>query len=336
MKLVPNFIITQDILRLISEIDEFKGAWLAYKNQNLDTLKTQALRNNAYASTRIDYPDEQPELQETYSQILVEMFHGEGELSEPHIRQLHARLFDQTPASGQYKTLPNHMQHHDRLGNPIGFAIHTSAPVETQQDMKHLIHWYHQNERQQRFHPLIAIALFSLWFQAIHPFAHGNGVIGRLLTHLLLHQSRYEHISYMALDSLLLERKEEYLQTLRKTQAMLNSPDLYLEPWLMFFLNALKKQKDRLSSEIKNEAFTHNHGSTPESDMLPTLALTIIRLASEHERLTASTIETLTGGKRSTIKLRLKELVESGYLLRFGHGKATWYRLGDMCLSQTS
>jgi DNA-binding IclR family transcriptional regulator len=36
-------------------------------------------------------------------------------------------------------------------------------------------------------------------------------------------------------------------------------------------------------------------------------------------------IERLTRGKRSTLKLRLKELVEQGYLMRHGQARSTWY-----------
>jgi DNA-binding IclR family transcriptional regulator len=45
----------------------------------------------------------------------------------------------------------------------------------------------------------------------------------------------------------------------------------------------------------------------------------------DHETLTLSQIVTLTEGKPSTVKLRLKELVEKGYLMPKGQGRGAYY-----------
>ena len=77
------------------------------------------------------------------------------------------------------------------------------------------------------------------------------------------------------------------------------------------------KQKDALSKKIVPE-------DTRAEDLHP-LAKKIVALLPDHETLTLSQIVTLTEGKPSTIKLRLKELVEKGYLLPKGQGRGAYY-----------
>jgi DNA-binding IclR family transcriptional regulator len=60
---------------------------------------------------------------------------------------------------------------------------------------------------------------------------------------------------------------------------------------------------------------------------LPPLSLSVIALLREHERLTGSELERLTGANRNTLKVRLRELVEYRHIHRNGKGKATWYTL---------
>jgi predicted HTH transcriptional regulator len=60
---------------------------------------------------------------------------------------------------------------------------------------------------------------------------------------------------------------------------------------------------------------------------LPVLSVRILELAREHGRITTLQIATLTGENRSTIKLRLHDLVQSGKLARYGQSRSTWYSL---------
>ena len=63
---------------------------------------------------------------------------------------------------------------------------------------------------------------------------------------------------------------------------------------------------------------------TQATDIHP-LAKKIVALLPYHETLTLSQIVTLTKGKLSTVKLRLKELVEKGYLVPKWQGRGAHY-----------
>lgn len=85
----------------------------------------------------------------------------------------------------------------------------------------------------------------------------------------------------------------------------------------MFFLRSLAKQKDALAKKIAiNDA---------DADDLNPLAKKILALLPDHETLTLSQLFQLTGGKPSTLELRLRELVEKGYLLPKGKGRGVHY-----------
>jgi hypothetical protein len=90
--------------------------------------------------------------------------------------------------------------------------------------------------------------------------------------------------------------------------------------WLIgFFLRCLKKQKDNLVKSLDREQ--------PQNDQvdLPELSLKILDLFVIHDRLNLSKIEELTGGNKNTLKVRLRELVNSGHISKHGKARATWY-----------
>ena len=91
------------------------------------------------------------------------------------------------------------------------------------------------------------------------------------------------------------------------------------EPWILFFLRALRRQKTRLEEKVAREQAW--------GVALPALSVQILELAREHGRITTAQVESLTGESRSTIKARLNALVKENKLERHGQGRATWYAL---------
>lgn len=89
--------------------------------------------------------------------------------------------------------------------------------------------------------------------------------------------------------------------SLRRTQTTLEKEEPDWESWLVFFLQAMQKQK-------------------------------ILEIAREQGSLKSSDVEKLTGESRSTIISRLKDLVDEGHLVRHGKGPSTWYTLKRVSL----
>lgn len=343
-----------DLVKLIAEIDEFKGRWDALKvlsPERLKALKHTATIESIGSSTRIEgvtLTDAQVEtllsnLQMTsfksrdeqevagYAEAMDLVFQAYTDLrpTENHIKQLHQILLKHSNKDerhrGQYKTLANHVVAKDAQGIEVGVVFETTPPFDTPREMEALVHWLNKAIQEESFHPLLLVAVFVVWFLAIHPFQDGNGRLSRILTTLLLLRAGYAYVPYASLEHVIEENKDLYYKALRRTQLTLKTDQPDWEPWLGFFLRCLKQQKDRLQKRLDRE-----QQATSSDDALPSLSLEILKLLSIYERLTIAEMVKLTSANQNTIKVRLRELVEVGRIQRFGKARATWYRLSQL------
>lgn len=340
--------ITPDILRLIAEIDEFKGAWRALGTlapERLSALKRVATIESIGSSTRIEgskLSDREVEKllanldikqfgtrdeQEVagYAEVMELVFSSWAEISptENHIKQLHRDLLvyseKDTWHRGNYKTNPNNVAAFDENGRQIGIVFETATPFDTPPRMSELVDWLEKELAEQRWHPLLIIGVFAVVFLEIHPFQDGNGRLSRVLTTLLLLQAGYAYVPYSSLESVIEQSKEAYYLALRQTQGTIREKDPNWQPWLVFFLRALQQQMRRLATKVERERL-----------MLVTmsdLSLQIIEHTRAHGRITISEAVNITGASRNTLKDHFKILVEKGHLVLHGAGRGAWYGL---------
>jgi Fic family protein len=133
----------------------------------------------------------------------------------------------------------------------------------------------------------------------------------------MLLRAGYGHVPYSSLESIIEATKEGYYRALRRTQSTLGSASPDWEAWLIFFLRSLVKQKDALARKLD--------AGDPLHEALHPLAQKIAALLTDHETLTLGQVVKLVDGKPSTVKLRLKELVEHGLLEARGKGRGAYY-----------
>jgi len=244
-------------------------------------------------------------------------------ITENHIRQLHQTLLRHSTKDerhrGGYKTLDNHVVAFGPDGEELGVVFATTSPFDTPREMEELVGWVQKAIQEEAFHPLLIVAIFIVKFLAIHPFQDGNGRLSRVLTTLMLLRAGYAYVPYASLESVVEENKGQYYNALRRTQKSLDStPDW--EPWVGFFLRALKKQKSILEGRVE-----HEKASDIESENLHPLSTEILSLFADTNRLNVSEIVNLTNANRNTVKVRLRELVASDQLAQHGKARATWY-----------
>ena len=262
--------INNQMLTIISEIDEFNGSWKLLGQmapEKLQALKKVATIESVGSSNRIEgnkLSDKQVE--ELLSRINKQSFANRDEeevagyakladtifedwevipLSENYIKQLHKILLEYSSKDekhkGEYRKISNAVAAYDNNGKELGVVFETATPFETPLKMQELIEWTNKNLADRFYHPLIVIGVFVVNFLAIHPFQDGNGRLSRALTNLLLLKSGYAYVPYSSTESIIEDNKEGYYRALRQTQTTLNSEPNY-EPWLMFFLKTLQKQ----------------------------------------------------------------------------------------------
>ena len=152
--------INNEILNLISEIDEFKGAWQAIGRitpERLSNLRRVATIESIGSSTRIEgskLTDREVEAllsnldiqsfanrdeQEVagYASVMDTIFEHADEipLTINYIKQLHGQLLQysekDTRHRGEYKTLSNNVEAFTPEGNSIGVVFATATPFDT-------------------------------------------------------------------------------------------------------------------------------------------------------------------------------------------------------------
>lgn len=141
----------------------------------------------------------------------------------------------------------------DEEGKQIGIVFETATPFDTPQRMTELIAWLNTTRELGRLHPLLIVAVFAVVFLEIHPFQDGNCRLSRVLTTLLLLQSGYAYVPYSSLESVIENSKESYYLALRLAQGTIRTENPNWQPWLMFFLRALRQQERRLAIKVERE-----------------------------------------------------------------------------------
>lgn len=339
--------ITPPLLAIISELDEFKGAWRALgalAPERLNALRRIATIESIGSSTRIEgskLTDREVERllgrldikafasrdeQEVagYAEVMETVFQSWADIpmTENHLRQLHRDLLRYSEKDqrhrGEYKTLRNDVGAFDGDGKMIGVVFETATPFDTPRRMEDLLTWLAQERASKQLHPLLVVAVFVVVFLAIHPFQDGNGRLSRILTTLLLLQAGYTHVPYGSLESVIENSKEAYYLALRQTQSTLDGTRPDWQPWLLFFLRALQQQKRRLSEKVDRER---------SAVALSGLAVKILDYAKAHGRVTTRDMVREHGASPNTLKSTFGGLLEKGLLVRHGGGRSTWYAL---------
>lgn len=340
--------ISPAILKTIAEIDEFKGAWTALGRlapERLNSLRRVATIESIGSSTRIEGAKlSDREVDQLLSNIDITAFasrdeqevvgyaaametvfasHNAIDLTENHIQQLHRDLLQYTAKDerhrGEYKKLDNHVEAFGPDGESLGVVFETATPFETPAQMEELVAWTRKAQADGALHPLLIIAVFVVVLLAIHPFQDGNGRLSRVLTTLLLLRAGYDYVPFASLESVIEKSKDDYYRALRRTQGTLRSAKADWQPWLEYFLGALRTQKRVLDEKIKRERIL--------LDSLPPLSVQILDIARTQGRITVADAAKITGISRNTVKDHLKALTDSGHLARHGAGRGSWYAL---------
>lgn len=340
--------ITPELLSLIAEIDEFKGAWTALGRispDRLTALRRVATIESIGSSTRIEgarlsdvdverllanldiqsFTSRDEEEVAGYAEVMETIYaHWEDiAFTENHIKQLHRDLLKYSSKDerhrGEYKTHNNHVEAFGPDGESLGVVFETATPFKAPRLMTELVTATQANLESGGLHPLITIAQCIVVFLEIHPFQDGNGRLSRILTTLLLLRSGYSYVPYSSLESVIEQSKDAYYLALRRTQKTLRTETPDWQPWIMFFLKSLQQQKTRLEKKMEYE-----HVFLGD---LPELSVQILEQCRQHGRITVADVVRATGANRNTIKDHIKTLARAGHLVRHGAGRGTWYGL---------
>ncbi|WP_418790580.1 Fic family protein [Phosphitispora sp. TUW77] len=250
------------IVRLIGEINQYKGKQEMYRQQSpqvLDALKQVAVIQSTESSNAIEGITIQAKrLKQLMEDKTSPRNRSEGEiagyrdvLATIHasynnisitpgvVRQLHRDLYKFTSAQGgTWKPTDNAIGEIKSDGSQ--FVRFNPVPAYlTPGAMEELCESYKREFDAQQIDPLILTGVFVLDFLCIHPFFDGNGRMARLLTLLLLYKFDYEVGRYISLEKLIEKTKESYYDTLYVSSQSWHEGKHILFPWLEYFLSII-------------------------------------------------------------------------------------------------
>lgn len=295
---IKSLNITPDILAKACDIDEFKGLWagLEAHSTGLNMLKDVAAFGGNFKKVLGPFRDRP---------FTVQV-----------VRTLH-RTLSKSGEDADFRTDADPLII-ERDGHAVG-TLETAPPENTGALTEKLIAWLNGSLEKREFHPLLTIAIFCAVFLQISPFERDNLKTSRLLVTVLMLKSGYSYAPYVPLDRIMNERAEIIFQSLHLNQQSLDGGQPEWNAWLNCFLALLQEQKNILKDRMFEKQKDLSH--------LPTLSGKILKLFEHHNRLQMKQIVKLTNGRRSTIKLRIGEMVDEGYLKRYGTARSTWYSL---------
>ena len=202
-----------------------------------------------------------------------------------------------------------------------GAIIYTPPEGETviRDKLKNLEDFIHAEDDLD---PLIKLALIHYQFEAIHPFADGNGRTGRIINILFLVLNGLLDLPVLYLSKSIIEHKNDYYRLLRQV----TEKGLW-EPWILFILKAIKdtaiftRERTLSIRALMTEAMETGKGKLPAHVYSKELIEVIFRQPyTKGQFLVDAGI-----AKRQTAAEYLKELEKIGILETHKIGKETLY-----------
>ncbi len=262
----PGFIerqpITQNILRTIRLIGEYKGKQELFNQQApqvLETLQQAAIIQSTESSNRIEgveaplerikalvaqktTPQNRSEQEIAGYRDVLNTIHASYEymsFNTSLVLQLHRDLYQFLPSGGgQWKSSNNNITETRPDGSTV-VRFETVTAFLTPGAMTQLHEQFNIMMQADEVEPLLLIPSYVLDFLCIHPFRDGNGRMARLLTLLLLYQAGYEVGRYISLEKIVERSKESYYDTLYQSSLGWHSGQHTLLPWWEYFLGVI-------------------------------------------------------------------------------------------------
>jgi Fic family protein len=169
--------------------------------------------------------------------------------------------------------------------------------------------------------PLVKMAFIHYQFEAIHPFADGNGRTGRIVNALYLVQQELLSQPVLYLSSYIVKYKTEYHQLLRGVTEKDNWHD-----WVMYMLTALIETAQLTTKKIRSMLLLRDEY---ESQMKQTLGASfsheLLQLMFTLPYLKIELLEKKEIAHRQTASTWLKKLTEAKILTPQKMGRTTYY-----------
>lgn len=312
----PPFTITEEINNLVAAIAEIVGRLDVLSNQ---VTHPQLRKANRIKTIQASLAIENNSLSIDQVTAILEGKHIIGNPAEiqevTNANQVYEILFQLNPLE-ESSLLKAHRIMMNGLVNEFGRyrsggvgvfyekgCVHLAPPANRVPELMHdLFEWV----QQSKAHPLINSCVFHYELEFIHPFADGNGRMGRLWQTLLL--MRWKPLfAWLPVETIIKENQQKYYEAIHLSDSTANSA-----PFIVFMLNCLLKALMVMQKSDQK--------SSQKSDQK------ILAAIRSNPTITIEELKKQTGLSESGIKKIIRQLKQSGILERVGGRKGGSWR----------
>lgn len=324
MKIPPDYFITPEILKLISEIEAEKIYFSRLKvpKETSEKIQRISLLKSSLFSARIegnplelaDLAGKAPEDKklEVYNILEASRFIGKdlkkGNLTKGLVLNLHKLVLKQIqPDAGFFRSEPS------AIFNQAGVAVYISpSPAKIHALIDGL--FLYINDEKEKF-PLIKAFIAHLIFEKIHPFLDGNGRVGRLLIAAILKHKGWQLPFTIPFEEYIDANKDLYYFHL---DSGIQKAEDFLIFMLTGFLEGIKSVRNQIDEELgkKGQFF------------LPPRQEEIYNTIKDHKVCSFNMIRRrfLLVPER-TLRFDLKKLFDKGLIEKTGETRGRYYRV---------
>lgn len=174
-------------------------------------------------------------------------------------------------------------------------CVHLAPPaIRVPELMGDLFDWV----KKTKTHPLISSCVFHYEFEFIHPFADGNGRMGRLWQTALLTHWR-PVFAWLPIESMVKEHQQEYYDTIALSDSAGDS-----SAFILFMLNCIRDTINEIETSKKTPK------KTPKE--------IILELVATDAKVTVEQMAEALGMNKRNAQKHINQLVDEGIIVRVG------------------
>ncbi len=240
-------------------------------------------------------------------------------LTEKRLFGWHAALFP-TGYSGPYLIETGRYRTGDMqvVSGAMGKEkVHYQAvkPESVKPEMDRFLDWFNN---ENSLDPVLKAAIAHFWFIIIHPFADGNGRIGRAIADMLLASSEGSGERFYSMSGQILAERKRYYEVLQKVQHSAGDITEWIDWFLHCLKNAMLSTENTTQKILRKAEFWKIHEHIPVNERQ---RLMLNKLFDDFEgKLQTSKWAKIAKTSNDTALRDIKDLIEKGILKQTDEG----------------